>query len=114
MNSAAKIKAFKLFSLRQDGSLGSLFINRKLRVPIGKWLKAKKVRTKGYAFRPGFHACTRPIAPHLSMKGRIWCEVELREVVEFTRPKCQGESWLIAKHMKVVRILDSNENTSTI
>ena len=60
--------AYKLFKVRKDGSIGSLFINQKDRLQINTWLEAKPHRTKGFAFRPGWHALFSPSAPHLSKK----------------------------------------------
>ena len=97
--------AFKLMRKRADGTLGPLFINASQRVPIGKWLKAEAHEKKGFAFRPGWHACTKPEAPHLSKKGRVWCKVELKGVKEFSRPEAQGGTWLLAKQMKVLKEL---------
>ena len=95
------IKGFKLFRVRKDGSLGPLFINARLRVPEGKWLGAESHPTKGFAYRPGWHACTKPVAPHLSKKGRVWCEVELVGVQKYDRPESQGGAWLLARGLKV-------------
>jgi hypothetical protein len=92
---------YKLLRKRKDGTLGPLFINRAQRIPFGVWLKAKPHRTPGYAFRPGWHATVRPVAPHLSLKGRVWCRVRLRGVTEYIRPKAQGGTWLLAKQMKI-------------
>ena len=97
--------AYKLFRLRKDGSLGSLFINRKAIVPMNKWLKAKPHKTEGYAYRPGWHCTSKPYAPHLSMDGRVWCKVEIDGYEEFKRPKVQGSIWFIAKRMRLVEVL---------
>ena len=69
--------AYKLLRQRRDGSLGPLFINSKLQIETGSWLQAECHPTKGFKMRPGFHAGRLPHAPHLTEKGRIWCEVEL-------------------------------------
>lgn len=95
------IKAYKLFRLRKDGTLGSLFIDRKVVIQPKKWLKAKSVKTPGFAFRPGWHACSTPTAPHLSTKGRIWKEVLLRGTTEHIRPVAQGGLWYTATSMYV-------------
>ena len=100
------MRAYKLLRKRKNETLGPLFINRRQVIPIGKWLQAEPHKTKGYAFRPGWHVTTKPSAPHLSMKDRIWCEVEIRDFEEFPRPKSQGGIWLIAQQMKVVRELE--------
>lgn len=94
--------AYKLIKKRKDGSLGPLFINRKQVLPIGEWLAAENHPTKGYAERPGWHCCSKPEAPHLSMKGRQWLRVEIKDFYEFKRPKIQGGTWLIAKQMKII------------
>jgi len=99
------MRAFKLLKLRKNGTLGPLFINRRQVVPVGEWLKAEDHPTKGYAHRPGWHACSRICAPHLTMKGRVWCEVEMEDVAKLVRPKSQGAEWFIAERMRVLRTL---------
>jgi hypothetical protein len=96
------MKAYKLFSIRKDGSLGPLFINRRQRIEPGVWLKAESHPTKGFAIRPQWHATSEPSAPHLSTKGRVWREVELAGVTEVNRPESQGGKWYLADHLKVV------------
>lgn len=56
---------YKLFRRRANGTLGPLFINRRLVVPVGEWLTAEEHPTNGYAYRPGWHACLTPSATHL-------------------------------------------------
>lgn len=97
--------AYKLFTIRKNGTIGPLFINRKQIIPICKWVKAKSFPTKGFAIRPGWHTASLPNAPHLSMKGRVWARVEISEYVEFNRPEKQGGMWFIAKRMKVLELL---------
>ena len=97
------MQAYKLLRKRKNGTLGSLFINRKQIIPIGLWLNAEPHKTSGYAFRPGWHVVKKPDAPHLSMKNRVWCLVEVQDFIEFPRPKTQGGVWYIAQKMKVVR-----------
>ena len=96
------IKAWKLLKLRANGTLGPLFINKKQVIPIGQWLDAEDHPTKGYAHRPGWHAAPSPSAPHLSNKGRVWCEVQLKDWARIPRPAAQGGYWYIANKMKVV------------
>ena len=103
-----EITAYKLFRARKDGSLGPLFIDRKLIVPINRWIIAKAVPTKGFAFRPGFHCCAGPRAPHLSMKNRVWCEVRIKGFAEYQRPEAQGGLWYTAKRLKVVKCMGGN------
>lgn len=97
--------AYKLLRVRNNGTLGPLFINKTQVVPVGKWLQAECHPTKGYAVRPGWHCTAKPEAPHLSKKGRVWCEVELKDVVSFTRPVTQGGQWFLAEKMKVTKVL---------
>lgn len=97
--------AYKLFRERKDGTLGSLFFNPRARIPVGKWLKAKAIRKKGFAFRPGWHACNLPRAPHLSKKNRVWCVVFLDGVTKHQRPATQGGLWFTAERLFVSRKL---------
>lgn len=96
-------KAFKLFREMKDGSIAPLFINRKLRLTIGKWYKAEKHVTKGFAVRPGWHCTKKPEAPHLSMKGRAWYEVEIQGADIIIRPQNQGGYWYLGKKMRVIK-----------
>lgn len=98
------MQGFKLFRLMKDGSLAPLFINKKQRIPVGEWLDAEDHPTKGFAHRPGWHCCLKPEAPHLSNKGRVWCEIEFDNYELFDRPASQGGQWVLAKKMKVIRI----------
>lgn len=96
------MRAFKLFRVMKDGSIASLFINKKDRYPIGEWMNAKAHRTKGYAFRPGWHCCLQPSAPHLSEKNRQWYEVELKGTMLMARPNSQGGTWVLGQKMKII------------
>jgi hypothetical protein len=98
------ISGFKLFRLRKDGTLGPLFIGQSIRVPVGTWMKARAIRTKGFAFRPGWHACSKPEAPHLSKVDRVWCEVSLKGIKEYVRPESQGGLWYTARWLRVDQI----------
>ena len=103
--------AYKLFRVRKDGTLGPLFIDARLRIKEGVWLKAKAIRKgrpKGFAFRPGWHVCSKKSAPHLSKKGRVWCLVSMDDdgwIVAHHRPLSQGGLWYTAQRIKVVRRL---------
>ena len=94
--------AYKLVRKRKDGTLGPLFINRKQILPIGIWLEAGDYPTKGYAHRPGWHVTKNKTAPHLSMKGRIWVLVQVKDYEELIRSESQGGVWLLAKWMKII------------
>lgn len=94
--------AFKVLRLRSNGQLGPLFINRRQVIPVGVWLKAECHPTKGYALRPGWHVAPTQNAPHLSMEGRVWRQVEVADFEELPRPESQGGTWLIAKWMRVI------------
>ena len=94
---------YKLFRIRKDGTLGTLFINRKQRIPLNTWLPSFCFPTKGYAIRPGWHVCSKKSAPHLSKKGRKWFMVEMDNIKGFLRPKCQGGLWYLAKQIKVLQ-----------
>jgi len=93
--------AYKLFRKRKNGTLGPLFINRRQIIEPNKWLCAESHRTKGYAFRPGWHCCSIPVAPHLKMEGRVWCLVEIEEFECIVRPKSQGRMWYLAQRLKL-------------
>ena len=95
--------AYKLFRVRKDGSLGSLFINRKARIPMLRWLEAEGYPTKGYTYRPFWHCTSRPIAPHLTEKDRAWYVVAIEDDAEvMPRPESQGGKWYLAKKMIVL------------
>jgi hypothetical protein len=97
--------AYKLLRLRKDGSLGPLFINKKQKIPVGVRLNAEVHKTKGFAFRPGWHCMAEPKAPHLSNKGRVWAKVWIEDFDQFRRPQSQGGKWYLSKDMRVLEIL---------
>tara|TARA_R100000773_G_C4156755_1_gene76393 strand:- start:328 stop:627 length:300 start_codon:yes stop_codon:yes gene_type:complete len=97
------MKAYKLVRKMKDGSLSSLFINRKNRLPLDVWMEAQEHKTKGFAFRPGWHCTLKPEAPHLSPKGRVWVEVEVDDFTYEKRPESQGGTWLLAKAMRIIK-----------
>jgi len=96
---------YKLFREMKDGNIASLFINKKDRHPIGKWLEAENHPTKGYSERFGWHSCEKPIAPHLSKEKRAWFKVEIDEYEEMKRPNSQGGKWFISKKIKILEKL---------
>jgi len=101
---------YKLLSRRKDGTIGPLFIDKRLVLPIGEWMDAKKgIHKKGYAYRPGWHVLARPEAPHLSKRNRVWAKVEFEDYQEFTRPAAQGGLWYLAQHMRIVELLPYEE-----
>lgn len=96
------MKAYKLFRVLKSGEITPLFINKTKRLPIGKWMEAEDHPTKGYAHRPGWHCTSQPVAPHLSNKGRVWMEVEMKDFTEVKRPKAQGGLWYLANRIKII------------
>ncbi len=100
---------YKLFQQRKDGSLGSLFINRRARLPIGIWITAEDHKTKGFAHRIGWHALLKRNAPHLKEHPkngkRIWAKVILIGYETFTRPKSQGGTWLLGQKMLIEKTI---------
>ena len=98
------MKAYKLMRLRKNGTLGSLFIDRRAIRPIGEWLTAEDHETSGYAYRPGWHCLFKPVAPHLTKDGRAWCEVEVEQYETFKRSEEQGGWWILAQRMKINKV----------
>ena len=93
---------YKLFRKRKDGTYGSLFINARQRLIPGVTYKAEGHRRKGFAFRPGWHICRQPHAPHLSTKGRVWCKVKFDHRDTLTRPESQGGIWYLGSTIKII------------
>lgn len=107
---ASACYAFKLFRVRKDGTLGSLFINRKQVLPTNVWLKAENYPTKGFKNRKGWHATLHANADHLSLKDREWRLVEVADFKKIKRPKSQGGIWLVANWIKISSIKESSTN----
>lgn len=98
-----KLICYKLFRQLKDGSITSLYINKKRKLPIGEWLEAESFPTKGYALRPFWHCTKTPNAPHIKMDGKVWYRVIIDDYTEFKRPESQGGIWYLAKRMKIIR-----------
>lgn len=116
-------KAYKLFRTlpkTKPGKIFPLFIGKTKPTPIGEWIEAEDIPTKGYAHRPGWHSGVLPIAPHLRAKDgyrqqdRVWCEVEIKDFYEFKTSKMQGAKWLISQKIKVNKIMTDEEIWSTL
>jgi len=103
------MKAYKLVRQRKDGSLASLFINKKDTLVFDEWLNAEDHPTDGYAHRPGWHCTFIPHAPHLTMRDRVWVEVDVNDYEVYERPVNQGGKWILAQRMKVNKTLDKGE-----
>lgn len=95
--------AYKLFRKLKNGSITSLFINKRERLEFNRWYKAQCYPTKGFSIRPYFHCTKEPIAPHLSNKNRIWLMVEIEDYTEIVRPNTQGGIWYLANKMKILK-----------
>lgn len=103
-------EVFKLFKLRKNGTLGPLFINKKQVIPLNEWMEAEAHPTKGYAFRPGWHCCIAPEAPHLFKKERrVWARCLAQDTTMYQRPWNQGGAWVLAQKLKVVEILSGKQ-----
>lgn len=106
--------AYKLFVLKGGVNLHSLFIHKKEPLPVGEWMEAECYPTNGFAVREGWHCCFAPVAPHLkrqlsSGEIRVWAEVEVKDWEKYDRPESQGGAWILAKYMKINRILSEEE-----
>lgn len=99
------MRAYKLVRKLKNGSLAPLFINQRHRFEIGVTYKAESHKTKGFAYRPGWHCCLKPEAPHLTEKNRVWVEVEISGTKLYDRPESQGGTWVLADTLKVVKEL---------
>lgn len=131
---------YKLFRIKKTrpGELFPLFIDKTRSVPIGKWVSAENIPTRGYAIRPGWHLGCLPKADHLLKRdgtfpeNRVWTkvyfvsEIDYNDFVSesktndmknvpingfyyFKRPKHQGGYWIIADKIKVIKILSPEE-----
>ncbi len=100
------LKTYKIFRTLKSRpkELFPLFIGKNKSTPIGEWIPAEFVPTKGFASRPGWHSGRLPHAPHLmKMKDaqgnkipvaertemqpdRVWAEVEIPADVDW-QPK---------------------------
>ena len=91
---------YKLFEMNSEGKLFPLFIGKSEETPIGEWVHANNIPTKGFANRPGWHiGADVPDAPWLRgynatdlgpyksrfVKGkRVWCEVEYNASTDYS------------------------------
>ena len=100
------MKAYKLCRQLKNGDIKPLFINKTKTLPFGEWLEAECHPTKGFKVRPFWHCTSKPIAPHLSEKNRVWVEIEMEDFEEFQRPDNQGGLWFLAQRIKLVKLYD--------
>lgn len=110
------MNVYKLIKRRKNGTLGPLFINASMIIPIGEWMDAEFHPTKGFAERKGWHCTGTPSAPHLKLKlsngeERVWCEVEIKDFEMWPRPEHQGKEWYLAQKMKVIKIMNGDRDS---
>jgi hypothetical protein len=98
-----KMRAYKLVRKLKSGKMTPLFINKKQGIDFDVWYQSECHPTKGFKVRPGWHCTSKPEAPHLSNKGRIWLEVDIEGITEHNRPKSQGGLWYTADKIKFIR-----------
>ena len=96
---------YKLFRVDSNGNLRSLFIDKSKVYQLNVWYMAESHPTKGYTQRPYFHCLEQPHAPHLSLKNRVWCKVEVKGESYMERSKSQGGTWVLANHIQILEIL---------
>lgn len=96
---------YKLFRKRRDGTYAPLFINKRQKLEKHVWYPHEDHPTKGYAHRPGWHICSKPYAPHLSTKGRVWCLVAFKHMATVQRPECQGGTWYLGSSIRILEEL---------
>ena len=100
------LRGYKLFEQDPIGNLYPLFIGKNEVMPIGEWIKAKILPTKGFSVRPGLHLGEICSAPWLmsadgtykSQRSKYWkrvwvlCEYiaenDYSEEVELLPKKC--------------------------
>ena len=96
---------YKLMRKMRNG-YAPLFINKKQRLQLGHTYEAEIVPTKGYAFRPGWHCLFKPLAPHLTNKGRVWVKVEMHGYEIQERPEEQGGRWALSQRITLLEEVD--------
>ena len=93
---------YKLFRVKENGDITSLFINKSEALPLDEWMEHENHPTKGFKERPGWHCCRVAHAPHLGEKGRAWYRVEMEGVRKEIRPESQGGVWYLADRIKII------------
>jgi hypothetical protein len=93
--------------VRRDGTLGSLFVDRKSTIPVGRWLYAKLKPTPGLKPRKGFHSLLKPVEPHLktdlkSGERRRWFVCQALDYETIVRPEAQGGTWVVSERLKIL------------
>lgn len=110
---------YKLVRMKRDGGITPLFINRKHELRSGTWLPAESHPTKGFAYRPFWHVCRLPNAPHLKEKlksgeERVWVELLGRVKETISRPESQGGEWWLCSEIFITKILEPAEINSVL
>lgn len=86
----SKNLGYKLLEMDSTGKLFPLFIGKNTETPVGVWLHAEYLPTKGFAARGGWHIGDIPDAPWLKAADgtykprwkhgkRVWCVVEYND-----------------------------------
>jgi len=97
--------AYKLVRQLKSGKLTPLFINKKQGIEFNVCYNSECHPTKGFKVRQGWHCTSKPEAPHLSNKGRIWVKVHIEQYEEIKRPESQGGLWYLADKIKFLEVV---------
>ena len=97
-------EGYKQFDRDKSGDLHPLFVNTKLVIPTGVWLRAEegpqnengKVISKlgPLSYRPGWHLSEAPYAPHIGIKengkvkymkpNTVWTRCKIYDEIDYT------------------------------
>ncbi len=97
--------AYKLVRKLKSGKLTPLFINKQLGIDFDKWYQSECHPTKGFKVRQGWHCTSKPEAPHLSERDRVWVKVAIANYKTLHRPESQGGLWYLADNIKFLEVL---------
>lgn len=68
------------------------------------WMQ-NHIQLKDFLLEKGGHCTLKPVAPHLSIKNRVWIEVVVDDFEYYNRPESQGGTWVLAQKMKILKEL---------
>jgi len=97
--------AYKLVRKLKSGKLTPLFINKQLGINFDTWYPSECHPTKGFKVRQGWHCTSKPEAPHLSERDRVWVKVEIANYETLHRPDSQGGLWYLADKIRFLEVL---------
>ena len=107
------MKMYKIMRVKTDGMLYPIGVNRYRSYNVGEWYDAEHIESRKYKTKKGFYGFEKPSSKRYKEslrrgEKRVWVECETEDCELYYHPM-DGETWMIAQRMKILRALSERD-----